>query len=143
IADGYRDRVVRHRVRDCGRQSTRAVAEQNRDVARVQVGGDDVEPGVAVEVGERDDLRLCPTGVDVAAANVPSPLPTRTETLFASEFAVTASSFPSPFRSPNATAAEKLAVGYGPGGPTPPLPFPSKTVRAFESEFAVTRSRVR
>ncbi len=82
-----------------------------------------------------------PQGKSVRAPSVPSPFPSRTETVPApkrSWFTVATSGFPSRFRSPITTTRGDGPVGYSTSGAKLPSPLPSSTdmwslPRAFHS----------
>src|SRR5580692_4908234 len=67
------------------------------------------------------------TGLPAASVNLPSPLPTRMVRLFDSEFVVTKSGIPSPFKSPAATLLGEFPVTRLLGLPKPKasVPVPS------------------
>ena len=81
-----------------------------------------------------------PTAKVVCAPNVPSPLPSSTDTLLLKRFAVTRSARPSPLTSAVVTAHGPLPTAKVVCAPNVPLPLPSSTDTVSLPLFAVMRS---
>src|SRR5262249_55973405 len=83
--------------------SSRRVVDQHRyricaDVG-LAVGGGEIRLAVTVEVADRDRPGSFPVAKGIARWKFPCPSPSSTARLLAVAFAITRSSFPSPFRS--------------------------------------------
>ena len=86
-----------------------------------------VEVAVAVEVGRRDVGRLDPRhAASRPGRNVPSPLPSRIETVSAMRLVTARSGMPSPLKSPTATSQGPRPTGTRIGARKVPSPRPSR-----------------